>query len=172
MIEKFLPHKRVNSIYDIDLDELSRKGIRGIITDLDNTLVGAKEPTATPELETWFEQLLRSGFQVVIVSNNGLSRVSKFSEPLSLPYIYRAKKPFHRAFRQAIAMMQLPVHSCAIIGDQLMTDVFGGNRFGLHTILVKPISPNDEGFFTRINRKLERIVIMRLKQKGWIDWED
>ncbi|MFC6331444.1 YqeG family HAD IIIA-type phosphatase [Paenibacillus septentrionalis] len=172
MVEVFLPKLRVNSIYDIPLDELYAQGYRGLITDLDNTLVGAKAPLATDELVKWLATVKQKGFDVVIVSNNNDSRVGAFAAPLGLPYIHAARKPAQRAFSKALGMLQLNANQTLMIGDQLMTDVFGGNRMGLYTVLVAPISPNDEGVMTRINRRLERIAIAKLRKRGLWKEED
>src|SRR5690348_13411582 len=109
MLRKLLPRFRVNTIYDIALIELWDSGFRGIITDLDNTLVGAGEPMATPRLLIWLEQVKALGFQVVIVSNNDENRVSKFAAPLNLPFIHRAKKPTTAAFHKALQLMKLSI---------------------------------------------------------------
>jgi len=172
MIEVFLPKLMVKSIYDIPLDDLYAKGIRGIITDLDNTLVGAKTPLATEELVTWLATVKEKGLKVVIVSNNDDSRVGKFAIPLDLPYIHAARKPTQRAFRQALTMLQLEPEKTLMIGDQMMTDVFGGNRMGLYTVLVAPIAPHEEGFGTKVNRQLEKIAIARLRKRGLWQEED
>ena len=168
----FLPDAHVNSIYDIELEQLKERGIKGIIADLDNTLVGAKEPLANPKLESWFKSVKQLGIQVVIVSNNNESRVSTFAKPLSIPFIFAAKKPQNRAFRKALNLMNLSPEETAVVGDQLMTDVLGGNRSGLHTVWVKPVSAADDGFFTRMNRRMERWVLLRMKKKGWLTWEN
>jgi HAD superfamily phosphatase (TIGR01668 family) len=147
-------------------------GVRGIITDLDNTLVGAKHPQATPELTNWLRKVAAMGFQIVIVSNNSELRVSRFSDPLSIPYISSAKKPGNSAFRRALGMMKLNPEQVVVVGDQMLTDVLGGNRLGLHTILVVPISPKDEGFFTRINRRIERYAVSWMRRKGLMNWEE
>jgi len=172
MIEVFLPKLMVKSIYDIPLDDLYERGIRGIITDLDNTLVGAKTPLATEELVTWLATVKEKGLKVVIVSNNDDSRVGKFAIPLDLPYIHAARKPTQRAFRQALTMLQLEPEKTLMIGDQMMTDVFGGNRMGLYTVLVAPIAPHEEGLGTKVNRQLEKIAIARLRKRGLWQEED
>lgn len=172
MFERLLPKLRVNSVFDIPLDELYAQGVRGIITDLDNTLVGAKEPLATPLLMEWLERVHAKGFQIVIASNNNQLRVEKFSAPLNIPFIHAARKPAMRAFRQALGMLKLKPEQVAMIGDQMLTDVLGGNRMGLYTILVLPISPADEGVMTRVNRRIERIALARLRKKGlWLEEE-
>ncbi|TMV46941.1 YqeG family HAD IIIA-type phosphatase [Paenibacillus mesophilus] len=172
MLKNLIPQKRVRTIYEIDVQALWDTGVRGIITDLDNTLVGAKHPQATPELLVWLKRLQTIGFKVVIVSNNNKLRVSRFSDPLSIPYIFRAKKPGNSAFRKAMAMMSLSPQQTVVIGDQMLTDVLGGNRLGLYTILVLPIELRDEGFFTKINRRIEKAALSWMKRKGLMGWED
>lgn len=165
MLSKFIPRLQISSIYDIDLHAMREQGYKGIITDLDNTLAGAREPQATPELLEWLEQLKQFGFDVVIVSNNHRPRVEKFAEPLGIPYLYRAKKPINAPFRKALELLKLPANEVMMIGDQLLTDVFGGNRMGLYTILVNPISRQDEGLTTRCNRQMEKLVLAVTKKK-------
>jgi len=172
MIESFLPRLRVKSIYDIPLDDLYAQGIRGVITDLDNTLVGARVPLATTELIHWLKLVKEKGMQVVIVSNNNDSRVGAFSTPLQIPYIHAARKPTQGAFRKALNILNLQPNETIMVGDQMMTDVFGGNRMGLYTVLVAPIAPNEEGFTTKINRRLEKIAISKLRKRGLWKEED
>ncbi|MFC0215857.1 YqeG family HAD IIIA-type phosphatase [Paenibacillus chartarius] len=165
MLNKLTPRLQVKTIYDIDLNELYKAGIRGIITDLDNTLVGARDPHATPELIGWLELVKQKGFQVVIVSNNHHARVSTFADPLAIPFIPSARKPTNQAFRKALQLMSLKPEQACVIGDQMMTDVLGGNRMGLFTILVKPISLGDEGFFTKaVNRRLEKVALYWMRK--------
>ncbi|MBH5317025.1 YqeG family HAD IIIA-type phosphatase [Paenibacillus sp. GSMTC-2017] len=166
MFERLVPNLRVNSVYEIDLHELSSRGVRGIITDLDNTLVGAKEPLATPELVAWLDKASSLGFKVVIVSNNNITRVGSFATPLGIPYIHAARKPIQRPFLKALALLGLAANQTVMIGDQMMTDVLGGNRMGLFTILVAPVSPPDEGLMTLVNRRIERIALFILRRRG------
>ncbi|WP_249315214.1 YqeG family HAD IIIA-type phosphatase [Bacillus sp. FJAT-49711] len=171
MLKKFLPSEYVKSIYHIDAKELKLKGIKGIITDLDNTLVEWDRPNATPKLINWLDEMQRNDIKVTIVSNNNEQRVRIFSDPLRIPFIYKARKPLGRAFKKAIQMMGTTKDETVIIGDQLLTDVLGGNRAGFYTILVIPVAKSD-GFFTRFNRKIERGIMANFKRKGLIDWED
>ncbi|RXZ77211.1 YqeG family HAD IIIA-type phosphatase [Paenibacillaceae bacterium] len=172
MFTRLLPDKIVRSVYDIDLNELKQKGLKGIITDLDNTLVGAKDALATPELIAWLDGLQEQGFKVVIVSNNNAGRVTRFAEPLGLPFIYAARKPIGRPFRRALEVLGLKAEQTIVIGDQLLTDMLGGRRMGLYTILVGPVAPKDEGFTTRINRQIEKVALSRLRKKGLWPEED
>lgn len=164
MLQNLVPRLAVRTIYDIDLDKLWKSGIRGIITDLDNTLVGAKDPQATPELIEWLGRLNKAGFKVVIVSNNHRARVTAFAEPLGIEFIYRAKKPTNVSFHRAMKLLGTGAKQTAVIGDQMLTDVLGGNRMGLYTILVQPISIRDEGFFTKVNRRIEKLALAWMKK--------
>lgn len=171
MIKHFLPDQHVKSIFEITPEILIEKGVKGIITDLDNTLVEWDRPNATPKLIKWFEDMKNSEIKVTIVSNNNESRVKAFSEPLDIPFIYQAKKPMGRAFRRALAEMGIKQKEAVVVGDQLLTDVLGGNRSGFHTILVVPVAQTD-GFVTKFNRKIERRILNFFRKKGMIQWED
>ncbi|MNN58063.1 Mitochondrial PGP phosphatase [compost metagenome] len=164
MFNKLKPQLAANSIFEVPLEELWKRGIRGIITDLDNTLVGAKVPLATPELVDWLKKVQDRGFQVVIVSNNNKLRVSAFADPIVVPYISGARKPMNASFVRAMKLMQLGPAQTAVVGDQMLTDVLGGNRLGLYTILVAPVAAADEGFFTKVNRVIERVAVRFMKQ--------
>jgi HAD superfamily phosphatase (TIGR01668 family) len=171
LLHNFIPDLYAKSIYAIDLDELQNRGIKGIIVDLDNTLVESQCCEATPLLIDWLNKVKQKDFRVMIVSNNNKARVSKFARPLDIPFIYGAKKPLSSAFHKALSLLGTHRYETAMVGDQLLTDVFGGNRVGLFTILVLPVS-NTEGVFTRINRRLERVVFHWLKKRGLFGWEE
>ncbi|WP_041090340.1 YqeG family HAD IIIA-type phosphatase [Jeotgalibacillus soli] len=171
MLKLFLPNEYVNSIFDITPSKLKEQGIKAIITDLDNTLVEWDRANATPRLLEWLESMKNHGILVTIVSNNNQLRVGAFSEPIEIPFIYHARKPMGRAFRKAIRDMKVKKEETVVIGDQLLTDVLGGNRNRLYTILVVPVAQTD-GFFTRINRKVERRILNWFKRKNMIQWED
>jgi len=171
LLKYFLPNEHVKSVFHITPEHLKEKGIKGIITDLDNTLVEWDRPSATPDLIEWFENMKNHSIHVTIVSNNNENRVKRFAEPLGIPFICDAKKPLSYAFQRAIRLMDLKKEEVVVIGDQLLTDVFGGNFLGLHTILVVPVAKTD-GFFTRINRKMERKLLSVMKRKGMIYWEE
>ncbi|UOR13876.1 YqeG family HAD IIIA-type phosphatase [Halobacillus amylolyticus] len=171
MIKKFLPNEHVKSIHDIDPENLKEKGIKGIITDLDNTLVAWDEPDATEEIVNWFRHMNNHGIQVTIASNNNENRVKLFSEPLNTSFIHSARKPLSKAFKKARKDMNVHKGEIVVVGDQLMTDVLGGNLAGLYTILVVPIVETD-GFWTRFNRKIERRILSWMKRRGKITWEE
>jgi HAD superfamily phosphatase (TIGR01668 family) len=166
-----VPDMYYPSIYAIDLALLRHKGIKSLIVDLDNTLVEATCPNATPKLMEWLAEVRKHGFRIMIVSNNTKTRVAQFAHPLEIPYIHTAKKPLSLSFRRALQILETKADETAVIGDQLLTDVLGGNRMGLHTILVVPIS-EVEGFFTRLNRRIEKLVFRWMKKRGILSWEE
>lgn len=171
MLAKFLPNEYVKSIFEIKPGLLKEHGIKGIITDLDNTLVAWDVKVATNDVIDWFNNIQQAGIKITIISNNNEQRVRKFSEPLNIPFIASAKKPFKKSFKKATQLMGLAKEEVAVIGDQLLTDVFGGNRAGLHTILVAPIVQTDAKI-TTFNRKIERKILNHFRKKGKITWEE
>jgi uncharacterized protein len=171
VLKQFLPNQHVKSILDINPKELQEKGIKGIITDLDNTLVEWDRPQATPKVIKWFEEIKNHQIKVTIVSNNNETRVKAFSDPLNISFIYRAKKPLAHAFHKAAKQMNVKKEETVVIGDQLLTDVLGGNRGGFHTILVVPVAQTD-GIATKFNRMVERRLLNWFRKKGMLQWED
>ncbi len=171
MLKLFLPSEYVKNVYQITPEILKERGVKGIITDLDNTLIEWDRPSATPELIRWLKEMQDNGIKVTVVSNNNEKRVKFFSDPLQIPFIPKARKPMGGAFRRALKEMKLQPEDVVVIGDQLLTDVLGGNRLGLYTILVIPVASSD-GFMTRFNRKVERRIMNNFKRQGLIQWEE
>ncbi|WP_277584523.1 YqeG family HAD IIIA-type phosphatase [Psychrobacillus antarcticus] len=171
MYSNFIPSEFVRSVFHISPELLKDKGIKAIITDLDNTLVEWDRPDATPKLIEWFASIKAAGIQVTIVSNNNELRVKSFADPLGIPFIFKARKPLGKAFLQALSIMSVKREEVVVIGDQLLTDVFGGNRLKLHTILVIPVAKSD-GVVTKFNRMVERRIFSYLDKKGQVTWEE
>jgi uncharacterized protein len=171
LFKYFLPNQHVKSVFEITPAKLKEMGIKGVITDLDNTLVAWDVKDATPEIFTWFKALKENDIKVTIISNNEKERVRVFSEPLEASYVYSARKPLTHAFKRVAKQMGLKKNEIVVIGDQLMTDVLGGNRAGFSTILVVPIVETD-GKITRFNRMMERRILKWMRKKGMITWED
>jgi HAD superfamily phosphatase (TIGR01668 family) len=171
LLKQFLPNKYVKSIFDINPRELKERGIKGIITDLDNTLVEWDRPGATPKVIQWFEEMKLHEMKVTIVSNNNETRVKAFAGPLNISFIHRARKPLTYAFHRAAQRMNLKKEEVVVIGDQLLTDIFGGNRGGFQTILVVPVAQND-GMATKFNRLIERRIMNWFRKKDMLKWED
>lgn len=171
MYKYFLPNEYFKDIFFVKPEALKSRGIKGIITDLDNTLVEWDRPEATPEIIEWLTSMQNAGIFVTIISNNKESRVKAFAEPLGIPFIHDARKPLNKAFVAARKLMGIKKEETVVIGDQLLTDILGGNRKGLHTILVVPVATND-AFITQFNRMIERRIMAGLKRRGLIMWEE
>ena len=171
MLKLFLPDQYVKSVFEIRPEELKEKGIKGVITDLDNTLVAWNVAHATEQVHEWFKEMEAHDIAVTIISNNKSNRVELFSIPLNRPFVSHAKKPLKGAFIKAAKEMNLSRDEVIVIGDQVLTDVLGGNRAGFSTILVVPIVSTDDKI-TKFNRKIERKILNKLQKQGLIEWEN
>jgi HAD superfamily phosphatase (TIGR01668 family) len=158
VVEALRPRLYVSSVYAINLERLKARGIVGLVVDLDNTLVAWNNDRASRDLERWVQQVKRQGFRLCLVSNNFPARVHRFGERLDVPAVPKAAKPRRRAFLQAMRMMGTDPASTAVIGDQVFTDVLGGNRLHCYTILVLPLNER-EYWTTRLVRRVERLVL-------------
>ncbi len=153
----FYPKEYVDSTYNIDFETMYAEGVRGLIFDIDNTLVphGAAADSRAVEL---FNRLRSIGFYTVLLSNNRKERVEPFADAVGSGYIFKAGKPSVKGYEKAMSLMNTDRDSTCFIGDQLFTDVWGANRTGIRTILVRPINPKEE-FQIVLKRILERIVL-------------
>jgi HAD superfamily phosphatase (TIGR01668 family) len=122
MFEKYFPEKYVEKIQDISLEELKRKNIKGLLIDIDNTLVPSRVKEANENIVKWLQRVKENGFKVCIFSNASKKRVIKFNDKLKLPAVYRAAKPWKRAYKKAIDLLGLKPCEMAMIGDQIFTD--------------------------------------------------
>ena len=170
-LANFEPDLYVDSIYDLDFDQLKETGINAYLLDLDNTLVETDQLESPPELVQLFADLKIKGIKLIILSNSSQRRVGEFAEPLSLPYIGRALKPFAHNYHRAMEMLDVTPDETAMIGDQRLTDIKGGNRNGLYTVLVKSLSKK-EGVPTKINRFFEGFIIKMLSKRGLLKQEE
>lgn len=172
MLEWFKPTWMVNSIYSITPEQLMKNNIKAVLTDLDNTLIAWNHPEATEESILWIERMEEAGIPVIIISNNSGGRVQKVADFLSLEFIPRSMKPSRRGFRKALELLDLPKEDVVMVGDQVITDVLGANRFGMRNILVKPIMDSD-AWNTKFNRALElRVMRALIKSDPNLKWED
>ncbi|MGL6174371.1 MAG: YqeG family HAD IIIA-type phosphatase [Cellulosilyticaceae bacterium] len=160
MLTRFFPEKYLTSIFELNIDELMKQGIKGIIFDIDNTLVPYDVAEPTDKIIELFEEIKRKGLQITLVSNNKEDRVIKFNEKLKVFAIHKARKPRTINLKRAMELMQLQSEQVAIVGDQVFTDVYGGNRAGITTILVNPVSEKDE-LITKVKRGLEKKILRR-----------
>ncbi|KJS11777.1 MAG: HAD family hydrolase [Peptococcaceae bacterium BRH_c8a] len=158
------PNMYVPSVTEINPDELKARGIRNLLLDLDNTIVRRDRDKFPPEVEKWLRGLRDRGINLCIVSNNGTGRVNNLAGPLQIPCVVRAVKPLRRAFRLGMQRLNAGAGDTAVVGDQIFTDILGGNMMGLFTILVVPM-PGTEFWGTwLINRRLEKLVLHRVSR--------
>lgn len=162
MFEMFFPDRYVASTYVIDFEKLYEKGYRGLIFDIDNTLVPHGAP-ADERAIALFEHLKKIGFKCCLISNNQEPRVKMFNEKIQVEYVYNAHKPSTKNYKKAMEIMGTDKKNSVFIGDQLFTDVWGAKRTGIHNILVRPIHPKEEIQIV-IKRYLERIVLYFYKR--------
>lgn len=163
MLYLFRPRLSVRSLDSISPAQLQEAGIRALIIDLDNTVTPWNAMEVGPKVTSWFKSLEEYGIKCCVASNNSEKRVAGVANSLGIPFIHKADKPRSRAFYQAMKIMGAGVQDTAVIGDQLFTDILGGNRLGLFTILVLPIS-NREWIGTRFMRYFERFVFWSLER--------
>ena len=157
MFEPFYPQELWNSTYEIPFEKWRDKGIKGVIFDIDNTLVPHGAP-ADERAVALFGHLRQLGLKTCLLSNNKEARVKPFASQVKSPYIHKGGKPAKKGYEKAMACMGTEKKETLFVGDQLFTDVFGANRAGLRSILVKPIDPKEEIQIV-LKRYLERPVL-------------
>lgn len=157
MFNMFFPDEIQASTYDINFENLYEQGVRGVLFDIDNTLVehGAD---ATDRAVALFHRLDEIGMKSCLISNNKEERVLRFNKEIGTKYIYDAHKPSGKNYRRAMKLMETDLSNTIFVGDQLFTDVYGAKRIGMRNILVRPIDPKEEIQIV-LKRYLEKIVL-------------
>ncbi|MBE5940703.1 MAG: YqeG family HAD IIIA-type phosphatase [Lachnospiraceae bacterium] len=143
MLRKFYPKEVIDSVYSYNFREMYDRGYRGLLFDIDNTLVPHGKPI-TDEALTFIKELKNIGFNICLISNNREERVKPFADAAGVPYIYKAGKPLAKNYVKAMEIMGTNLQNSIFIGDQIFTDVYGANRAGMYSILSKPINPKEE----------------------------
>ena len=157
LLDTFYPNEIQNSTYVIDFEKWQRKGYKGVIFDIDNTLV-PHDADADERSKALFAKLKELGFSTMLLSNNKEPRVKRFAKQVGSAYIYKAGKPSRKNYIKAMEEMGTKPANTLFVGDQLFTDVWGAKRTGIHSILVKPIHPKEEIQIV-LKRYLEKIVL-------------
>jgi HAD superfamily phosphatase (TIGR01668 family) len=161
MIEKFRPNKYYTNVFSVDFNKLKNQGIKVVACDLDNTLVPHDIKEANEEVQELINKVKSLGMDFVIISNNHEKRVSNFAGGLDIQYYYDARKPLPKVMKKILSKYHIKKNELALIGDQIMTDVFGANSFGITSILVTPLAKRDI-IWTKPNRFMEARIIKRL----------
>ena len=162
-MKDYIPTIYKKTVLDIDYLELHNKGIRHILFDLDNTLTGAKSKKITAEIVDLIVELKKI-FTVDIVSNSIKQRVKNIAEKLDVGYVSFARKPSSKAFILIQKKYGCSKGEVIIIGDQLLTDIKGGNKYGIRTALIDPV--DEDMVFTFFNRWRENIKLKKLSKMG------
>lgn len=160
----YYPDAYQKSIYTINYDKLKENGIKCLLFDLDNTCIPYIDKKPTKKLKNLFDNLSDKGFRVIIFSNSPRSRLEPFKKELNVDCCASAGKPRKNKFLKVLKTYNYDLSEVAIIGDQLMTDIYGGNKVGIMTILVNPMSEIDMPF-TKIYRIIERKKINKMTKK-------
>ncbi len=156
----FAPDGYADRLSRVSLDELAARGIRGIIVDLDNTLVGYGQDQLATEDAAWVAAARARDFRICLVSNNFNERVLRVGAQLGVPAVASALKPLPRGFIAALRLLGTAKRQTVVVGDQLFTDVLGAKFLGLHSILTEPLVAQD-WLGTRVLRLLERTLLGR-----------
>lgn len=157
MLKKFYPSSYAESVFSIDYDELYKKGCRGIIFDIDNTLVHHGD-YSNERVDELFRKIHRTGFKTVLLTDNTEERVKRFVKNIDTPYICDAEKPNPAGFQKALDIMQLTRDKAVVVGDQIFKDILGANKAGIKSILVKFIRLPEEKHIGK-RRYLEKMIL-------------
>lgn len=157
------PKEYLSSVKDIKLEFLNKNNIKGLILDVDNTLINLdrKMPAG---ISDWAKNLKANGIKICILSNsNKIDKVETVAKMIDVPYIFFGKKPLKSGFLRAKDILKLPNKNIAVVGDQIFTDVIGANRCNMFSILVKPIEEKDY-LITKLKRPLEQLIIKKYEK--------
>lgn len=166
MVKLFYPYEYVPDVFSIDYKKLYLQGYKGIIFDIDNTLVHHGD-NSTLEIDNLFREIHNTGFKTLLLSNNSEERILRFIENIDTIYIHEAEKPKTKGYKQAMKMLELEPSKVLFIGDQIFTDILGANLCNINNILVKFIQLPEE---TKIGkrRQLEKLIIhLYMKNKKY-----
>lgn len=169
-LNKFLkllcPGEFVESVTQIDVKKLKSRQITALLVDLDNTLVPWQSYDIAQEVVKWIREAEQQGMEFCIVSNTrSRGRLKRLASIIGVPFVERSLKPRRAGFYEALKLLNVNMDNAAVIGDQIFTDILGGNRLGMHTILVRPLHPR-EFFGTKISRLFEKAILRFFERRG------
>lgn len=159
-----IPQYYYDTVFEIPYEQLKKQGKTTLFFDLDNTIMSYDQTELDLKYVTLISELQKT-FHVVIVSNSGYKRVSHACKMYDVSFIHSARKPLKLGYKKALKVNHTASNQSVFIGDQIMTDVLGSNRMGMTSILVKPVKQKTDHVLTRINRKIEKIMIKKIMKK-------
>ncbi len=163
MFKRFYPHREAKNVFELGESFYSSNNIRGVIFDIDNTLVTHDTPTPPEEIKEYFNFLENIGIKIAIVSNNHKERVDEFCKELGYTYIARAWKPFKKNLNRIKIDFNLPPEEICLVGDQIFTDIYGGRRMRFYTVLVTAVGKN-ETKLVAFKRVFEQLVLREYRK--------
>ncbi len=166
MFRLLVPELRVESIQDLPPDRLRQMGVDAVLVDVDGTLKNYRAASLPAQAVAWIESLCAAGLGVCLVSNGLTGRIRLAAQNLDIPFVPKALKPLPFECRRVVRRLGFEPRRTAMVGDQIFADVLAGRLAGLRTILVRPIHPEEEPWFTRMKRPAERLVLRWLDRRG------
>ena len=159
MLRLIAPHVRVENVCQLTLELLRELELEALLLDVDCTLKRYRDKEVSPEVAAWIDELRTAGIGLCLVSNGLGERIGRFAEKLDLPFVAKALKPFPFRLTATVRRLDFPPQRTAMVGDQLFADIMAGRFAGLTSILVRPIHPEEEPWFTRLKRRPERFLL-------------
>ncbi len=156
----FIPTYFAKNVTDISINFLNNIKVKGIMLDIDDTLVPQEIFVPTVKIINWVDELKNNDFKLTLVSNNKEKRVSDFANHLDVPYVYLSSKPFTKGIKRAINIMELPKDNVIMVGDQIFTDILAANFMKIKSILIDPIAPSKSSLL-----KFKRLFEKSIKRK-------
>jgi HAD superfamily phosphatase (TIGR01668 family) len=161
MLRLLTPHLQVERVEQLGIEQLRQLGVRHLLLDVDCTLKRYRQPDVSPEVAAWLAGLQAEGIGMCLASNGLGRRIDRLAAKLGLPHVAKAMKPLPFRIKAAMRRLDFDPQKTAIVGDQLFADVLAGRLAGLISILVRPMHPEDEPWFTRMKRRPERFLLRR-----------
>lgn len=164
-ISNFIPTECYKNVYQIDYANLFNGGKKLIMMDVDNTLIPYDQTEINEKIKVLFEEIESIGLKIILISNNSKNRIVTFLNGYNIPYVYKATKPLKRGFKKALKIYsEYSKDEVIVIGDQIITDVYGARRSALDVFLVKPIRKKSEKWYTKILRHFEKKALLKIKK--------
>lgn len=166
MFQLLIPHLRVESVLELQVERLQEIGLDALLLDVDCTLKSYRAESLGAEVSGWLGELRAAGIGLCLLSNGRAKRIGQLAEKLDLPFVAEACKPLPFGCRRAVRKMGFQRRRTAVVGDQLFADVMAGRLAGLRSILVEPIQPEQEPWYTRAKRPAERLLLRWMNSKA------
>jgi len=161
----FAPRLMLGKMIDITPELMRSLNITALLLDIDNTMTTHDNPVPASGVTEWIENMKSKGFELVVVSNNSEERVAPFAQLIGLDFVSKGNKPLPSGFRRACEKLGINKKNAAVVGDQIFTDILGGNLLGAYTILTEPYQLEDMPFF-KVKRALEKPIIRGYRQRA------